>query len=377
MVSDIQEVTFSSLSRISCDQLPTLVSHLSQTNLAFGFLKISENEFRFAVSPSEKVMSFSGLVESKQIIKEGGFVAFPFDKNKHQGFLIPNEINPFGLDFQDFYPKKKASLETQLPKETAENQYKLNTEKAVREIQDGHFQKLVLARKKSVPMPEFDIQFFLERLLKNYPKAHLVVFQLPGYGLWISASPEILLLQEGNTNLIKSMALAGTKTFAEGDDIKSQAWTEKDIEEQSLVSRFIKAKLNQIGYFQFQEKGPYSVQAGNLVHLRTDFQIVGKSENSFFELADALHPTSAVCGSPRKKAHEWLFENEGFDRSFFSGYGGFISQDVKKLVVLLRVCCWQDGILSFFSGAGITEQSDPEKEWIETGEKLKTLMQWI
>lgn len=373
MISDIRDSTFSSSARISGEQLPQLVSELSRTNLAFGFVKVSENEFAFAASPAHYLQKIEATAIRETFRNNRGFLVFPFDTSRNPGYFIP-ALRQAGQIHPADYQKEKNKTAAKPERDTTEVYYKYIVEKAIEEIKEGKFQKLVPARRKILVHPDFDPGIFLKKLMDAYPQAHLLVFQLPGHGLWISASPEILLEQSIDSESIRTMALAGTRIFNECEDLKDMSWTEKEIEEQALVSGFIKSKLYGTGYSDFTEKGPFSVRAGNLVHLRTDFQIARKSESDFLKLAEILHPTPAVCGSPAAEAREWLIQHEGFGRSFFSGFAGMCGGDSDKLVVLLRICRIQGDELTFFAGAGVTALSNPEKEWMETGEKLKTLM---
>jgi isochorismate synthase len=375
MVSETRDSTFSSLSILSAGQIPGLVSSWSKSNLAFGLVRISGNEFGFAASPARNLIPLNNSNLKEKCLHRQGFVVFPFDGNRNQGYLIPALLHPQIHDFSDI-GENTAAVKNPEPAEgeTTESYYKFITEKAVEEIKQGRFQKLVLARQKTIAYPGFDPGNLVQKLLEAYPLAHLIVFQIPGQGLWISASPEILLEQKQGESHIHTMALAGTQNFTAGDELKTRAWTEKEIEEQALVSGFIKNKLYECGYNRFLEKGPYTVQAGNLVHLRTDFQVEEKSESSFFEMAETLHPTPAVCGSPADAAADWLRQHENFDREFYTGFGGIIGGEKNKLVVLLRICQVRNERLTFFAGAGITALSVPDKEWQETTEKLQTLM---
>jgi isochorismate synthase len=376
MINRLEENTISNRELIQKQQIGPLLDKLSITQLSFGLIRISEETFRISICAPDRLLR----IENQDWVQLGdrkGFLSIPFDEEKNPGFFIPSDID--FSEIEVYHVPKKESDENwdAFISSTSETHFKAITQKAIGAIRSGEFTKLVISRTLRQQGKNITLGTTILNLIEAYPKAHMVVFSIPGEGTWISASPEILVEQKDQEPIIRTMALAGTKTFNEGDDLKGQAWTEKEIEEQSLVTRFIKTKLDQSGHFQYQEKGPYSVQAANLVHLRTDFQVVAQSEKSFMVLAKALHPTSAVCGSPRKKAMNWIFEQEGFNRSFFSGFAGWIGEDYKKFVVLLRVCCIKNRQIQLFSGAGITEHSEPEKEWQETGEKLKTLLNWL
>ncbi|WP_332912325.1 chorismate-binding protein [Algoriphagus boritolerans] len=106
-----------------------------------------------------------------------------------------------------------------------------------------------------------------------------------------------------------TMALAGTQPASGENPLKSAAWTQKEIEEQALVCRYIVDCFKKIRLREYEEHGPKTIMAGNLLHLRTDFKVDMKA-TGFPQLGsvmlDLLHPTSAVCGMPRKEAHDFF-----------------------------------------------------------------------
>src|SRR5690606_11364254 len=88
--------------------------------------------------------------------------------------------------------------------------------------------------------------------------------------------------------------------------------------------------------------------------------------------------TSAVCGMPRKEAHEFLQQNEDFDRSFFAGFIGPVNiQEETSIYVNLRTASLKGKSAVLYAGAGVTEDSDPEKEWEETELKCQIIGKFI
>jgi isochorismate synthase len=111
--------------------------------------------------------------------------------------------------------------------------------------------------------------------------------------------------------------------------------------------------------------------------LKTTYK-VDKQAVNFPELASVmlklLHPTSAVCGMPKDAALQFINETEAHERSYFSGFLGPIHKAGKtNLFVNLRCCQFFEGAVAFYAGAGITEDSNPEKEWEETEMKCDVL----
>ena len=92
-------------------------------------------------------------------------------------------------------------------------------------------------------------------------------------------------------------------------------------------------------------------------------------------MLELLHPTSAVCGMPKEPSKDFILENEDFDREYFSGFLGPVNVlDETSIFVNLRCMKLMTNAVKLFAGAGIISNSNPEKEWIETENKMDTLL---
>ncbi|MCV9386452.1 chorismate-binding protein [Reichenbachiella ulvae] len=251
-------------------------------------------------------------------------------------------------------------------------------EKCKTHIEEGYYQKIVPSRRSRYQLPKgFHPVHELMKLCKSYENAFVSLVYTPEHGLWLGATPELLIETE-NDQYFRTVSLAGTQGIPKNFNLSQAAWTQKEIEEQALVSRYIINCFKQIRLREFSEHGPKTVKAGNLIHLKTSFEVDMKATN-FPELATVmlklLHPTSAVCGMPMKPAAQFLEQHEGYDRSFFSGYLGPVN-DKGTTSVFVNLRCTQifkDGGI-IFAGAGVTEDSIPELEWNETEIKFRTLL---
>ena len=247
-------------------------------------------------------------------------------------------------------------------------------------IEAGILEKAVPARTKKIPISEdFDLGKTFLDMLEAHPNSFVNFFHIPQVGTWIGASPEVLIETKGDQ--FYTMALAGTQPASGENPLKSAGWTQKEIEEQALVCRYIVDCFKKIRLREYEEHGPKTVMAGSLLHLRTDFRVDMKA-TGFPQLGsvmlDLLHPTSAVCGMPRKEAHEFLQANEDFDRSFFAGFIGPVNiQQETSIYVNLRTASLKGESAILYAGAGVTEDSDPEKEWEETELKCQIIGKFI
>lgn len=251
---------------------------------------------------------------------------------------------------------------------------------AINQIEHGYAEKIVPSRVKAVELsPAFDVQDAFLRLENSYPNALVSFVYTPKHGAWLGASPEILVSVQ--KNIFRTVALAGTQAHTTGMNLKQVAWTQKEIEEQALVSRYIINCFKKIRLREFEEHGPKTVVAGNLMHLKTDFAVDMKSTN-FPQLGSVmlrlLHPTSAVCGTPLETSRKFLLEHEGYPREFYSGFLGPVNMhESSHLFVNLRCMQLFADQAWLYAGAGVTADSIPEKEWEETEMKMNTLLQVI
>lgn len=236
-------------------------------------------------------------------------------------------------------------------------------------IANSELKKLVLSRVKTkVLSPEFDVFELLLQLEKAYPQALVHLMAHPSFGIWVGASPEVLL--KGVNGHWHTYSLAGTRKAGSED-----AWPKKELEEQEFVSEHIRSVLVGRG-MSFTEKGPYTVEAGAVEHLCTqfDFEKLGVLEH----LPQELHPTPAVAGLPVADSRKAIERVEQHQRGLYTGYLGCIDpHGGASLYVNLRCAqLWKDRA-ALYLGGGLTTDSELEKEWSETELKALTLEKFL
>jgi isochorismate synthase len=326
-------------------------------------------------------------------------LCFVFDKNEDFDEIIsPSPFDATFSEFQSIVNSELSSNSLKVPvnekRQINDNEVKGNehlrftniVEKGISAIRAGEMQKVVLSRTKEIILDnDFEVFEAFDKLCSTYPNAFVSVVSLPHLGIILmGASPERLVSQDKN-GIFRTMALAATQSAFDKDGqpiVPSEAmWRQKEIEEQSLVCRYIINCFKKIRLREYDEEGPKTTIAGNLMHLQTDF-IVDTQFVNFPQLAsvmlELLHPTSAVCGMPKTPATQFILENEGYDREFYSGFLGPINIDQEShIFVNLRTMKLQKKMATLYAGCGITADSNPEKEWLETEMKCQTLLDII
>lgn len=301
-----------------------------------------------------------------------GFVFAPFDGDKY--VFIPNEdsdVISVEMKANGFAPAEPAPASINSKAKIA---FEGLVSDCVTAIKTGKFEKLVASRSEKAPLSNTDITAVFENLLYTYPNAFKYCFYHPQTGLWMGATPEQLLKAQNKT--IHTVALAGTQLYKEGE---AAVWENKEKQEQQFVTDFILSELKPYST-DIRTTEPYTFRAGNLVHIKTDISAELKNIQSLKDVIQTLHPTPAVCGLPKGNAKEFLLQHEGYNREYYSGFLGEINRDFTTgkhaqtdLFVNLR-CMKIDGAeAQLFIGCGITKDSNPEKEFLETVNKSMTM----
>ncbi len=245
-----------------------------------------------------------------------------------------------------------------------------SAQQALREIRQGSFRKLVLARRVPRPIAGGAVEQLLARLEQRFPDCRIFAIR-QNSARFVSASPERLLQKVGDQ--VRSDALAGTLGLGNGaaQQLLSQ---EKLRKEQALVAEHIRSTLKPFCKALSPEVGPKVRRLHNLQHLWCEIQGTLAAPWDLWLLAQRLHPTPAVAGTPTDQALGWLRRWDPLERGWYSGIGGWIDpQGDGELDVLLRCALVRDHRADFFAGAGLTADSEPEVEWAETELKLRAL----
>jgi isochorismate synthase len=262
-----------------------------------------------------------------------------------------------------------------LPTSTTKADYISLVNEIKQKATKGYFTKAVAARVSiEIAPPNFDAVLFFEELCHVYPNAFVSLVYTPKTGLWIGATPEVLLICTKSKFITYS--LAGTKANTSLNRKKS--WGEKEKIEQEIVSQYIHKVFKSITRNKALLKGPETIQAANLLHLRTTFTYNKVSVKQWNKVARKLHPTPAVAGLPKKKAIDFIQSHEKNKRDYYSGYLGYVNKDSNaSLFVNLRCMKVQEGKLIIYTGCGITKDSIPTNEWKETEIKKQTLLRVV
>jgi isochorismate synthase len=271
----------------------------------------------------------------------------------------------------------------QLRPDPEPDDYAAAVERATKRIGANVFQKVVLARSLIVDAErELDAKQLLWRLRAVDPDCYAFAtlpFGAPPGAILVGASPELLVSRHGRD--VRATPLAGSaQRFGDASRDRASAdklfRSEKEREEHRVVVEDVGHVL---GAFCDELEHPHEPEllgTANVWHLATPFR--GRLHDpgvSVLELVAALHPTPAVCGTPREEAREALAELEPIDRGAYAGPVGWVDANGDgEWAIALRCAEITGKTARLFAGAGIVADSVPEAEVDETERKFRALL---
>jgi menaquinone-specific isochorismate synthase len=317
------------------------------------------------------------------------FTSFAFDENQPSKLIIPQIVigQKNGKSWITWIGETSQPEISQLKNSVASGEIKwqsgsISEEKwrnqvavAIKSINDGELEKVVLARDLTATSTSaIDARQLLKRLEIEYPSTWLFLVD----GL-VGATPELLVRL--SKSLVTSRVLAGTirKTGDEDRDLTlaaSLAKSSKDLEEHEYAVRSVADALAPFCSSTNVPDSPFVLHLSNVMHLATDVTGVlndSAKPTDIFTLISELHPSAAVCGTPTKKASELITELEQMNRGRYAGPVGWIDiHGDGEIAIALR--CGQISQnqlkIQIYAGCGVVAGSDPEKEFAESQAKL-------
>ena len=330
-----------------------------------SFLIKNKDPFIVFKKPSHnKIVCFQGKISYLPldlINQQKGFILMPFDSQLNGLILTPSKITEteFKLD-RNVEINSKIKIDDFSPKKAP---YIKSVKNALNHIKSTELEKVVCSSTFSMTVDsEKNVEYF-KKLIQLNNDAFCYFFHDPLTGIWMGASPEKLISL--NNGVLSTCALAATKK-----DI-NESWGDKEFREQKIVEEQIIKDLK--GTCSNIEAGILqTVKAGSLFHLKT--MLKANTTHRSKILIDKIHPTPAVAGTPKDLALKYINNSENYDRSFYTGYIGFIDDYECDIYVNIRCAQISDNQLTIYVGGGITQESKPEDEWGEIINKSQIML---
>lgn len=325
--------------------------------------------------------------------------AIPFDDMYPARLMVPLEVKwsgPLSFDHMLTKEEQTAVRHYHVTPVPTSHGYKKAVEQGLQKIKDGELQKIVLSRSVHLTSTEKpDVSKLLYKLAIRNPNGYTFAAPLlkgdgsdrtfpatlaqQGTGTLLGASPELLVSTSGSQVIVNPLAGSTPRRDDPQEDRRradALLISEKNRHEHAIVIEAVTKALKPFCKTLHVPKEPSLLCTETMWHLSTVIsgELLSPSISSL-ELALALHPTPAVCGTPTLLAKQAIQDIEPFERGFFTGTVGWCDIDGDgEWIVTIRCAEVEEQNLRLFAGAGIVEGSVPEEELSETSAKLCTMM---
>ena len=208
-----------------------------------------------------------------------GYVFAPFSPSaEHPILFFPLEDERCFPEPVDTPPLSPLFLEVE---ESARTAYHNEFDQCLSALLSGVVEKIVLARRQTLRLPHPLTDDEQRRLFliacRRYPESYVALVDAQEQGIWLIASPEVLLSVQAHR--LHTMALAGTLPLTAGTAPPPDRWSVKNRREQQLVVSYL---LDRLSGFDLSPtlSATYIRTAGHLAHLCTDFHATIPSAHS-------------------------------------------------------------------------------------------------
>ena len=247
----------------------------------------------------------------------------------------------------------------------SESEYCAYVERIRESIAEGWVYQVNACRILSAEDSHRNLRGLFSQILSNNPAPWASYLEIPGLNI-ASASPELFLERSGSR--VKTSPIKGTQRLDEdGFGIKDKAENVMIVDlMRNDFGRICVSGTVQVSRLLANEDHP------GLRHLVSDIEGEIRPELKWKEILESLSPPGSISGAPKSSALSVIHDNESA-RGPYCGALGWIEGKNAQLSVAIRIF-WKDEKLHFGTGAGITWNSDPDREWEETQLKAARLI---
>ena len=276
--------------------------------------------------------------------------------------------------YKNFNIQKNIKVKSNTPKKRFLNM----VNKAKNFIKIGDIFQVVLSQRFEAKLTKSPLEIYKKLRVTN-PSPFMFFFNFNDFQI-IGASPEILVRLRDNKITVRP--IAGTRP--RGKNVSQDKFYEKDLlkDKKELsehlmlldLGRNDAGKVSKINTVKVTESFVIE-KYSHVMHIVSN--VVGKYNNKFSKFKSLLagFPAGTVSGAPKIRAMEIIDELEKTKRKVYAGGIGYFSANGEfDTCIALRTAVAKKDKFYVQAGAGIVADSKPLKEYEETVNKAKALI---
>jgi anthranilate synthase component 1 len=274
-------------------------------------------------------------------------------------------------------PNKNSKIVSNLKK----SEFQQLVRKAKNYIRKGDVIQVVLSQRFKIKINRdpFDVYRNLRSL---NPSPYMFFLKLKDI-IFIGSSPEMLVrCEEG---IIQTRPIAGTRPRGQTEekDRKLEKELLNDSKEKAEHLMLVDLGRNDLG--RVCRRGEVQVNEfmtverySHVMHLVSEVKGILDKKYDAYDVLQACFPAGTVTGSPKIRAMEIIDELENLKRGPYAGCVGYFSfSHNMDTCITIRTIVIKDNSAYIQAGAGIVADSIPEKEYFESVNKAKALIEAI
>ncbi|MDD5059649.1 MAG: anthranilate synthase component I [Candidatus Omnitrophica bacterium] len=344
-------------------EVPDIVLMLTDTLLIFDRL-----------SHTLKILCNVIVPENSSRLKKIGLYKNAVDKIE----LIHKEFSaPFAAELSEKRPQR-----LDIKSNVKKGEFMAMVKAAKEHIKKGDIIQVVLSQRFKVKTVKND--FAIYRSLRSLnPSPYMYYLKFKKFSV-IGSSPETLVRCENG--LVQTRPIAGTRRrgLNEKDDDRLEKELLNDEKERAEHLMLVDLGRNDLGRVSLPGKVKVdnfmSVEKySHVMHIVSQVSaILDKKRFDIYDVLKSAFPAGTVSGSPKIRAMEIIDELENSKRSLYAGAIGYFSFSHNlDTCIAIRTILLKDGFAYVQAGAGIVADSVPEKEYQESVNKARGMMEAI
>jgi anthranilate synthase component 1 len=253
--------------------------------------------------------------------------------------------------------------------------------KAKKYIKSGDIIQVVLSQRFQTRITQEPLDIY-RKLRSLNPSPYMFYLKLNGVFL-VGASPEMLVRCEDG--IVQIRPIAGTRP--RGKDAKADKRLEQELlaDEKEKAEHLMLVDLGRNDLGRVSRKGKVAVSEfmrvekySHVMHLVSEVKGELDTKYDAYDVLRAAFPAGTVSGSPKIRAMEIIDELENTRRGPYAGCVGYFSfSHNMDTCITIRTILVKGNTAYIQAGAGIVADSVPQREYFETVNKAKALIEAI
>ena len=245
-------------------------------------------------------------------------------------------------------------------------------------IRDGDTFQANISHRLTAPAAVHPVAVF-DALRDVNPAPYSALVEFPGVDL-VSASPELLLHREGD--YLETEPIAGTRPRGEDPETDATLAAELTGDEKERAEHAMLVDLERNDLGKVSEYGSVDVSEyrrvdrySEVMHLVSLVEGRLRDEHDLADAVAAVFPGGTITGAPKPRTMEIIDEVESTRRGPYTGSIGLFGFDERAtLNIVIRTLVRYGSEYHLRVGAGIVHDSIPEREYLETLDKGRALI---